>query len=100
MFIGAMLDLGVDIFIRRAWYEGTDFLSPDIFRRFVLPSLKREADLAHQAGAKFGYINTSGSMLVSEDIISPPAAAAAGAVWAKATSEVAQRRESLRLSRL
>ncbi len=58
----ALLDLDVDIFIRRAWYEGTDFLSPDIFRRFVLPSLKREVDLAHQAGAKFGYINTSGTM--------------------------------------
>ncbi len=58
----ALLDLGVDIFIRRAWYEGSDFLSPAIFRRFVLPGLKREVDLAHQAGAKFGYINTSGSM--------------------------------------
>ncbi len=61
----ALLDLGVDIFIRRAWYEGSDFLSPAIFRRFVLPSLKHEkheVDLAHDAGAKFGYINTGGSM--------------------------------------
>ncbi len=65
----ALLDLGADIFIRRAWYEGTDFLSPAIFRRFVLPSLKSEVDLARQAGAKFGYINTSGSMPILDLLI-------------------------------
>jgi uroporphyrinogen-III decarboxylase len=58
----AMLSLGVDVFIRRGWYEGTDFLSPAHFQRFVLPSLRREVQLAHDAGAKFAYINTSGTM--------------------------------------
>jgi len=58
----AMLELGVDLFVRRAWYEGVDFLSPAQFRRFVLPGLMREVKLAHDAGAAFGYINTSGTM--------------------------------------
>jgi hypothetical protein len=57
----AMLALGVDLFIRRAWYEGVDFFSPGQFRRFVVPTLAREAELAHAAGARFGYINTSGT---------------------------------------
>ena len=59
-----MLELGADIFIRRGWYEGTDFLSPAHFRRFVLPSLQAEVRLARAAGAKFAYINTSGTMPV------------------------------------
>ena len=57
-----MLDLGVDLFVRRAWYEGVDFFSPAQFRSFILPGLAREAKLAHDAGAAFGYINTSGTM--------------------------------------
>ena len=58
----AMLGLGVDVFVRRGWYEGTDFFSPAHFQRFVLPSLRREVQLAHDAGATFAYINTSGTM--------------------------------------
>jgi uroporphyrinogen-III decarboxylase len=56
----ALLDAGVDLFIRRAWYEGTDLWSPSLYRQFILPSVRRDADLVHQAGAKFGYILTSG----------------------------------------
>ena len=55
-----LLDAGVDLFVRRAWYEGTDLWSPSLYRRFILPSVKRDADIVHQAGAKFGYILTSG----------------------------------------
>ncbi len=57
-----VLDAGVDLFVRRGWYEGADFFSPPMYRRFIVPSLKREVDLAHQAGAKFGYILTTGMM--------------------------------------
>ncbi len=59
-----VLELGVDLYTRRAWYEGTDFFTPTHWRRFVLPSLKREVQVAHEAGAKFGYINTSGTMAI------------------------------------
>ena len=57
------LDAGIDLFIRRGWYEGTDFWSPRLYRQFIFPYLKKEIEMAHQAGAtKFGYIMTSGSM--------------------------------------
>ena len=58
----AFLDCGVDLFIRRAWYEGTDFWSPDLYRQFFVPILREEVRMVHEAGAKFGYILTSGAM--------------------------------------
>ncbi len=57
-----MLAAGVDLYIRRAWYESTDFWSPALFERFLLPSLREEAQFAHEAGAKLGYIMTTGAM--------------------------------------
>jgi len=61
-----LLDLGVDLYIKRAWYETCHFWSPKSFREFIFPILKAEADLAHQAGAKFGYIVTSNTMPLLE----------------------------------
>ena len=57
-----MLDMGIDLFLKRGWYESADFWPPDLYRRFILPSLKKEVQMAHQAGAKFGYIMTTGTM--------------------------------------
>jgi len=51
----------LDLFIRRAWYEGCDFLRPQFYRDVVLPRLKAEIDLAHEHGALFGYICSSGT---------------------------------------
>ncbi len=51
----------VDLYIRRAWYEGCDFVTPRFYRRSILPRLKAEVDLAHDHGAKFGYICSSGT---------------------------------------
>lgn len=59
--MAAFLDFGVDLFVRRAWYEGTDFWSPALFRRFFYPVIEREVQRAHDAGARYGYILTSGS---------------------------------------
>jgi len=64
-----ILEEGVDLFVRRGWYEGTSFWSPKSYRRFLLPALKREVRLAHQAGAKFGYIMTVGSLQFAEMIL-------------------------------
>ena len=57
-----MLDEGVDLFVRRGWYEGASFWSPRLFRRFLLPRLSDEVELAHEAGAKFGYIMSVGAL--------------------------------------
>jgi hypothetical protein len=64
-----VLEAGVDLFVRRGWYEGTAFWSPEQFRRFVLPSLRAEADLAHAAGARFAYIHTVATMPVLRDLM-------------------------------
>lgn len=56
-----VLAQSVDLYIRRAWYEGCDFVIPRFYRQAILPFLKAEADLAHEHGAKFGYICSSGT---------------------------------------
>ncbi|MFC1558671.1 uroporphyrinogen decarboxylase family protein [candidate division KSB1 bacterium] len=63
------LDEGVDLIIRRAWYESTDFWSPALYRKFIVPVLQKEIDMVHQAGAKFGYISTSGIMPLVDDYV-------------------------------
>jgi len=65
----AFLNYGVDLFIRRAWYEGTDLWSPALHRQFFFPVIRDEVRLAHAAGAKYGYILTSGSMPLHEMLI-------------------------------
>jgi len=61
-----LLDLGIDLFIKRAWYESCHFWSPKSFREFLLPILKDEVNFAHEAGVKFGYIVTSNTMPLLE----------------------------------
>lgn len=56
------LDYGVDLYVRRAWYEGTDFWSPELFNTYFYPIIRKEVQMAHEAGCKYGYILTSGSM--------------------------------------
>jgi uroporphyrinogen-III decarboxylase len=56
-----VLSAPVDLYLRRAWYEGCDFITPNFYRTAVLPRLKAEVDLAHAHGAKFGYICSSGT---------------------------------------
>jgi uroporphyrinogen-III decarboxylase len=56
-----VLSAPVDLYLRRAWYEGCDFVTPRFYRQSILPRLKREVELAHSYGTKFGYICTSGT---------------------------------------
>jgi uroporphyrinogen-III decarboxylase len=59
--MAVVLSAPVDLFIRRAWYEGCDFVMPDFYREAILPLLKAEVNLAHEHGARFGYICSSGT---------------------------------------
>lgn len=63
------LDAGIDLFVKRAWYETTDLWSPSLYRRFMLPVLKDEVALAHQARVHFGCIMTSGVLPLAESLI-------------------------------
>ena len=65
----AFLDYGVDLFIRRAWYEGADFWSPGLYRQLFFPIIREEVRMAHEAGVKYGYILTSASMPLHEMLI-------------------------------
>jgi hypothetical protein len=57
-----MIDAGVEVAVRRGWYESTDFWSPDLYRRFLFESLRQEVEIAHQAGVKVSYVMNSGAM--------------------------------------
>lgn len=61
-----VLDAGVDLYIKRAWYENADFFTPTSWRELILPELQRDAALAHRAGAKLGYIITARAMPLLE----------------------------------
>ena len=67
--IKVYLEEGIDLLIKRAWYESTDLWSPSLYRKFIFPLLKKEVDLTHQAGVKFGYIMTSGVMPLLDDLL-------------------------------
>ena len=57
-----LLEAGVDVVVRRGWYESTDLWSPSLYRRFLLAPLQDEVRLAHQAGAKLSYVMNTGAM--------------------------------------
>lgn len=63
-----LLQEGVDLFIKRAWYENTDNFTPRHFRQFVKPILAADTALAHSYGVKFGYMMTSNCIPLLEDI--------------------------------
>jgi uroporphyrinogen-III decarboxylase len=57
-----LLDIGVDLIVRRGWYESADFWSPALYRRFLFEPLKKDIEATHQAGAVLTYVMNSGSM--------------------------------------
>lgn len=58
-----------DIIWRRAWYETTEFWTPEAYRKVIAPTIRKEADLVHQAGRKYGYIITSAFLPLLDDIL-------------------------------
>jgi uroporphyrinogen-III decarboxylase len=64
-----VLGAGIDLYIKRAWYENLDFFTPNSWYQYLRPILKAEADLAHERGAKFGYIITSNCMSLLEKYV-------------------------------
>lgn len=64
-----VLSAPVDLYIRRAWYEGCDFVLPTFYQQVLLPQIKKEADLAREYGAKFGYICSSGTKPILDDLV-------------------------------
>ena len=63
-----LLDAGIDLYIKRAWYENCDFWTPKSYREFILPILKADVELAHARGARFGYIISSNCMPLLDEL--------------------------------
>jgi uroporphyrinogen-III decarboxylase len=64
-----MIDAGgIDIIVQRGWYSSTDFWSPQLFRKFVMPNLKKLTDMVHDAGLKFAYTMTTGVPVFVEEL--------------------------------
>lgn len=65
-----MLDVGgVDLVVRRGWYSSTDFWSPALFRRFLLPGLQKLTKMVHDAGGLLGYTMTAGAPATANELI-------------------------------
>jgi uroporphyrinogen-III decarboxylase len=65
-----MLDVGgVDVVVQRGWYSSTDFWSPALFQRYILPDLTESVETAHQAGAKFAYVMTNGVLAMANQLL-------------------------------
>jgi uroporphyrinogen decarboxylase len=56
---------GIDMICQRGWYSTTDFWSPDVFDRYVIPHLSKLTALAHKNGKKFAYAMTTGIEVLS-----------------------------------
>lgn len=63
-----VLSAGVDLYIKRAWYENCDFWTPSMWKKLIFPILKADADLAHRHGSLFGYLITSNCMPLLDSI--------------------------------
>ncbi|MBN1149521.1 MAG: hypothetical protein JXA78_19830 [Anaerolineales bacterium] len=63
-----VLEAGIDLYIKRAWYENCDFWSPNSWRKFISPVLKEDVELAHSFGSKFGYLISSNAMPLLDSI--------------------------------
>jgi uroporphyrinogen-III decarboxylase len=64
-----LLDLGLDLYIKRIFYESADFWSPRLFRRFLLPILQADTALCHQAGARLGGMMTTSTLPVLDLLV-------------------------------
>lgn len=53
-----LLEEGIDVLVHMAWYESTDFWTPENFRHLIKPRLQQLIQKAHAHGARFRYIIT------------------------------------------
>jgi len=60
--MAVVLEAEIDCYIKRAWYENTDFFTPGVWKEIIQPELMEDVRLAHAAGSKFGYIITANAM--------------------------------------
>jgi len=68
--IAAYLDFtDAELIVRRAWYETTEFWTPEAYRTLIAPLLRHEVALVHQLDRKYGLITTSAFMPILDEIL-------------------------------
>lgn len=63
------LDTTVDLITRSAWYEGTAFWSPKLFRKHFAPHITELATMVHGRDRLIAYIMSAGFMSLLEDLV-------------------------------
>jgi uroporphyrinogen-III decarboxylase len=64
-----LLEEDVDLITYMAWYEGSDFWTPRLFRKLIKPRLAYLVEKTHAAGVTFRYIITKGWWPIREDLL-------------------------------
>ncbi|MCK5255215.1 MAG: hypothetical protein KAQ81_04270 [Deltaproteobacteria bacterium] len=72
------LDAGADIFVKRVFYESSTWWSPKLFKKFILPTLKKEVELCKQAGTKLILQMSEGSLPIIDLLLEAKVDALAG----------------------
>lgn len=67
--LAMMIDEGIEILFHSAWYEMTDFFTPEVYRRLLKPRLKKLINICHQAQVRFAYIMTKSIDTYAEDFL-------------------------------
>jgi len=67
--LALLLDQKVELVFHSAWYEITDFWTPQLYRQMLKPLLKQLIEMVHQAGAKFAYIITKSYDSLAADLL-------------------------------
>jgi hypothetical protein len=67
--LGMLIDEGVELVFHSAWYEMTDFWTPQVYRDVLKPRLKRLVGMCHQAGVGFAYIITKSYDSLAQELL-------------------------------
>jgi uroporphyrinogen-III decarboxylase len=65
----ALSDQAVDLIVQRGWYSSTDFWSPELFDRFVVPHVRELANLVHRHGRLLAYVMTTGIEVLAQKLV-------------------------------
>ncbi len=66
--VDMVLDVGIDVLVRRGWYEMPSYFPPPIWGELLAPLIKEEAQRVHQAGALECYILMEGATQLIEQL--------------------------------
>ncbi len=64
-----LLAAGIGLYLKRIFYESTDFWSPRLYREFLQPILQADVALAHQAGARVAGMMTTGTLPLVDALV-------------------------------